>query len=88
MRVRYRKVTVGKNGPTRRTVHVPEGVDPGFAYAPGATTWAKVATSAATAEGQLPPSVWTDLIGSAWPGAGRPDNLVPAKPLETERAVR
>jgi len=83
-RVRYRKVTVGRNGPAPRTVRVPEGVDPGFAYAPGATTWAKVATSAAAAEGQLPPSAWTDLAGMTWRGAGRPDNLVPANAPATE----
>lgn len=33
--IRYRTVTVGKTGPTPRTVRVPEGIDPGFAYAPG-----------------------------------------------------
>ena len=32
-----RTVTVGKTGPSPRTVEVPEGIDPGFAYAPGAT---------------------------------------------------
>ncbi len=36
--VRTRIVTVGVNGPSPRTVEVPEGIDPGFAYAPGQST--------------------------------------------------
>jgi len=31
----YKTVTVGSNGPSPRTVDVPDGVDPGFGYAPG-----------------------------------------------------
>lgn len=34
--VRMRTVTVGQDGPTPRTVTTPEGVDPGWAYTPGA----------------------------------------------------
>ncbi len=33
--IRNRTVTVGVNGPSPRTVAVPEGIDPGWAYAPG-----------------------------------------------------
>ncbi len=33
--IRTRTVTVGATGPSPRTVEVPEGIDPGFAYAPG-----------------------------------------------------
>ncbi len=33
--VRMRTVTVGAKGPSPRTVEVPEGIDPGWAYAPG-----------------------------------------------------
>ncbi len=33
--VRLRTVTVGTTGPNPRTVEVPEGIDPGWAYAPG-----------------------------------------------------
>jgi len=33
--VRMRTVTVGKRGPTPRTVRVPEGIDPGWAFKPG-----------------------------------------------------
>ena len=34
-----RTVTVGVNGPSPRVVEVPEGIDPGWAYAPGQSTW-------------------------------------------------
>ncbi len=34
--IEMRKVTVGKRGPVPRAVEVPEGIDPGWAYAPGA----------------------------------------------------
>ena len=33
--VEMRSVTVGARGPNPRTVPVPVGIDPGFAYAPG-----------------------------------------------------
>ncbi|MYD77280.1 MAG: hypothetical protein F4244_11915, partial [Gammaproteobacteria bacterium] len=33
--IRTREVLVGKNGPHPRLVSVPEGIDPGWAYAPG-----------------------------------------------------
>lgn len=32
-----REITIGATGPTPRTVSVPEGIDPGFEYAPGAS---------------------------------------------------
>ncbi|MDE2472477.1 MAG: hypothetical protein KGL35_28055, partial [Bradyrhizobium sp.] len=35
--IKYRQVTVGARGPSPRTVMVPEGIDPGFAYAPGSS---------------------------------------------------
>jgi uncharacterized protein with gpF-like domain len=35
----YQEVTVGVRGPNPRTVQVPEGIDPGFAYNPGVTPW-------------------------------------------------
>jgi hypothetical protein len=35
--IEMKEWTVGKTGPTPRTVWVPEGIDPGFGYAPGAT---------------------------------------------------
>ena len=35
--VKMRTVTVGEKGPSPRTVLAPEGIDPGWAYAPGQT---------------------------------------------------
>jgi len=37
--VKTRTVTVGTQGPSPRTVSVPEGIDPGFGYAPGQTVY-------------------------------------------------
>ncbi len=37
--IRTRTVTVGANGPSPRTVEVPVGVDPGWAYAPGQSAY-------------------------------------------------
>jgi len=37
--IKMRKVLVGNNSPTPRTVDVPEGISPGFAYAPGRSAW-------------------------------------------------
>lgn len=41
----FRSVTVGTRGPSPRTVLVPDGVDPGFAYAPGASVAPQVQAS-------------------------------------------
>ncbi len=41
-----RTVTVGQQGPTPRTVQVPEGIDPGFAYTPGRSVIADPPTPA------------------------------------------
>ena len=38
-KLKMRKVLVGNNSPTPRTVEVPEGISPGFAYAPGRSAW-------------------------------------------------
>lgn len=42
-KIKTRTVTVGIRGPNPRTVKVPEGIDPGFAYAPGRSVRAKKA---------------------------------------------
>ena len=80
--VKYRMVTVGKRGPAMRTVRVPEGVDPGFAYAPGASAWRQAATEEAAAIGKVPPSQWRNLLPGDWRSADRPEHL----PAETAPA--
>jgi len=37
--IQTQKVNVGVSGPNPRTVEVPEGISPGFAYAPGQSAW-------------------------------------------------
>ncbi len=39
--IRWRRVRVGRGGPSPRMVRVPEGVDPGWAYAPGRDAWTR-----------------------------------------------
>jgi len=39
--IEYEEKTVGKRGPNPRTVKVPKGIDPGFAYNPGNAAWGK-----------------------------------------------
>ncbi len=38
-KLRMRKVIAGRFGPSPRTVYVPQGIDPGWAYAPGRDAW-------------------------------------------------
>lgn len=83
--VRYHTVTVGKTGPAPRRVRVPEGVDPGFAYAPGASAWTKAIGHEAAEMGKVAPSKWNELLPGDWKSAGRPDHLPTApapKPLQ------
>lgn len=39
--VEYEQKTIGLRGPNPRTVNVPRGIDPGFAYNPGTAAWGK-----------------------------------------------
>jgi hypothetical protein len=54
--IKYETQTVGARGPTPRTVRVPEGIDPGWAYTPG-RSWTRSFT---------PPQI-DDLLPSATP---------------------
>jgi hypothetical protein len=38
-KTKMERKTVGTRGPSPRTVDVPKGIDPGFAYAPGRSAW-------------------------------------------------
>jgi len=39
--IEWEEQTVGTRGPTPRTVRVPKGIDPGFAYNPGQAAWGR-----------------------------------------------
>jgi len=74
--VRTRTVTVGENGPSPRTVEVPEGIDPGFAYPPG-KSWV---------EGNTPPPL-DDLLPSASTAAAGAGALPAARSASAERVL-
>ncbi|WMD23091.1 phage minor head protein [Achromobacter seleniivolatilans] len=80
------EVTIGQHGPTPRTVRVPEGIDPGFEYAPGATVpqgaLGPRADQALHFGPDLTPSRWQPVLPGSPSSAGRPDVIptVPAPP--------
>jgi len=74
---RTREVTVGQNTPNPRTVEVPEGIDPGFAYTPG-QSWVEGAT----------PRPLDDLAESASAAASTAtDSLPAARQASAERVL-
>jgi len=82
--VRWREVTVGAQGPTPRTVRVPEGIDPGFAYNPGTAAWgrplAEQAMDAWRAQGT---AAWQTLTPGGPADYGRPARV----PTDKARAA-
>lgn len=55
-------VTIGKNGPTPRTIEVPAGVDPGFGYTPGKSAFEQLVGSALDKAVQLPADLSAAMI--------------------------
>jgi Uncharacterized protein, homolog of phage Mu protein gp30 len=92
--VQYQDVTVGTQGAHPRTVTVPEGVDPGFGHAPGATVptdaWLPEQSAQALDAGEAyQANDWERLIDKGPADYGLPD-LLPAQeaPVDLgERAV-
>lgn len=72
--IEWEERTVGKNGSNPRTVRVPKGIDPGFAYNPG-KAWLEPYT--------VPPLQGYDAVlkerGAAWPTGF----TIPAHPVPT-----
>ena len=79
---------VGSHGPSPRTVKVPKGIDPGFAYAPGRSAWMRAHVpapkgSAPNGFAQLIPARSArDLMPEPLPFAK--DKLLPAMPVGDE----
>ena len=77
------EVTIGQHGPTPRTVQVPEGIDPGFEYAPGATVpqgaLGRRADQALRLAPDLAPGRWQPVLPGSPSTAGRPE-LIPTAP--------
>lgn len=69
-------VTVGKRGPHPRTVTVPKGIDPGFAYNPGTAAWGKqLAQEVMDGWRDQKASAWTTLTPGTWATFGRPQTI-------------
>jgi len=60
--IKYETVTVGARGPSPRTVEVPEGIDPGWAYAPGQSVIRGLTPAMETMTDRL--AVWPADIGA------------------------
>ena len=94
----WRTVKVGTRGAHPRTVRVPDGIDPGFAYAPGATAWTQpLAEQAMSAGESYAASDWERLITTTWRDYARPERVPladapvplskPAKGIDQMRAA-
>lgn len=87
-------VTVGERGPNPRTVQVPKGIDPGFAYNPGKAAFGQILTRQPDPRGWEPLS--THSVDYKTPADyGRPERipaektkLKPVTPSKTQEAFR
>ena len=72
----WREVTVGQRGPNPRTVRVPAGIDPGFAYNPGTAAWGRQ-LSQEVMDGwrAAGAAAWERLTPGDWESWGRPKML-------------
>ncbi len=94
--ITWREHVIGKDGPTPRTVQVPDGIDPGFEYAPGATTQADWMTPRATraidAAPDLADTRWRPVVTTTPADFGRPTRMplfdppVPLAPVPSSGA--
>jgi hypothetical protein len=64
--VRWEDVTVGSRGPRPQQIRVPEGIDPGWAYAPG-RAWTRALVPEPLDGGVLPASGGSVSARPAWP---------------------
>ena len=62
--IEWEEKTVGARGPTPRTVRVPKGIDPGFAYRPGAST-AQAASAFVEKSVRLDPAIGISAVNRA-----------------------
>lgn len=59
-----REVTVGSRGPTPRTMMVPDGIDPGWAYTPGQSAVARAAEQLAEKLSQWPSEIGAEAYSA------------------------
>lgn len=88
--------TVGVKGPSPRTVTVPKGIDPGFAYNPGtAAQGRRLPEEVMEGWRKQKADAWEPLSPGNWQTYGRPENLPlevptvgPGPALDGEKALR
>jgi hypothetical protein len=68
-------VTVGKRGPSPRTVETPAGIDPGFGYTPGKDAWLRERTTRALGETEISAPQWEPLVTTTARDLGRPAEI-------------
>ncbi len=93
-KIEYKTQKVGTSGPSPRTVKVPKGIDPGFAYNPGKAAWGETVSDAIMDEWRASKNKWQPLIQAGWAEAGRPEKIPmtqssvqPIKKLASKQAV-
>lgn len=76
-----RDVAVGTRGPNPRVFKTPEGVDPGFGYAPGASWSRSQAKRALDDETASSVGAWQPALGSDWRTFDRPQRVPLDRPV-------
>lgn len=77
--IEWEEKTVGIRGPNPRTVRVPQGIDPGWAYNVGKSATGEQIADAAMDEWRDTKDQWRRMIASGWAEAGRPSRLPAAR---------
>lgn len=81
--VQMEEKTVGIRGPSPRTVEVPKGLDPGFAYNPGSAAWGRQLSQDAMEQWrEQGAAAWVPLTNGRPQDYGRPDRI----PFDTTQA--
>lgn len=77
--IQYEEQVIGVRGPSPRTVTVPKGIDPGFAYNPGKAAWGEQLADDVMASWQKSRNQWQVLNPAGWAEANRPDEIPKVK---------
>lgn len=81
--IEYEDKVIGVRGPSPRTVRVPKGIDPGFAYNPGRAAFGEQLADDIMASWQKSRNQWQILNPAGWAEAGR-DEMIPLEKLPTQ----
>lgn len=74
--IEWETKAVGSRGAHPRTVRTPKGIDPGFAYSPGATAWTQpLAEQAMSVGAAYRAGEWERLITTTFADYARPERL-------------